>query len=79
MAVYGTFGQVNFEPENTPGLSGDYPGGIGDDSGMTRFFPNFIGDYRKILRGDYGGKWNLGNDFVLGYSFLAPFHFNNTI
>ena len=49
MAVNGTFGQVNFEPENTPGLSGDYPGGIGGDYGMIAEMPNFIGDYRKVL------------------------------
>jgi hypothetical protein len=55
MAVNGTFGHVSFLPENTSGLSGDYSGGIGDDSGMIRFFPNFIGDYRKTLRGDSGG------------------------
>jgi len=28
IAVNGTFGQVNFEPENTLGLSGDYSGAI---------------------------------------------------
>ena len=55
MALNGTFGQVNFKPENTPGLSGDYPGGIGGDYGMIAEMPNFIGDYRKILRGDSGG------------------------
>jgi hypothetical protein len=54
-ALTGTFGQVNFERENTPGLVGDYPGRIGGDSGMIAEMPNFIGDYRKILRGDSGG------------------------
>ena len=52
MEVNGRFGQVNFEYENTPGLYGNYTGGIGGDSGMIRKLPNFIGDYRKILRGD---------------------------
>ena len=68
MAVNGTFGQVNFERENTPGLSGDYPGGIGDYSGMIGFFPNFIGDYRKILRGDYGGIGIHSTDMCLPHT-----------
>lgn len=48
MAVIGKF----FEHENTPESSGDYPGRIGGDYGMIAEMPNFIGDYRKILRGE---------------------------
>jgi len=54
MAGNGTFGKISFSPENTPGLFGDYPGGIGGDSGMSTERLKIIGDYRKILRGNYG-------------------------
>ncbi len=57
-ALNGTFGKVNFKLENTPGLFGDYPGGIGGDSGMIRKRLKFPRDYRKILRGDSGGIVN---------------------
>lgn len=59
MAINGTFGHVYFKPENTAGLFGDYPGGIGGDSGMIRKLLNFIGDYRKILRENSGGIMDL--------------------